>query len=85
MLTTKLINILKLVNSFYTDAPHKNVKESLEEASFTKKMFTNKLKSLVTNQNEELEMKNLRQLNNKLTRILEEEFTKNKSLKQVHI
>jgi len=65
-----------------TDAPHKNVKESLEEASFTKKMFTNKLKSLVTNQNEELEMKNLRQLNNKLTRILEEEFTKNKSLKQ---
>lgn len=47
-------------------------------------MFTNKLKSLVTNQNEELEMKNLRQLNNKLTRILEEEFTKNKSLKQVH-
>ena len=48
-------------------------------------MFTNKLKSLVTNQNEELEMKNLRQLNNKLTRILEEEFTKNKSLKQVHI
>jgi len=85
-MATELLEKTELVQHYVgktrTDAPHKVVKESLGLASSTKKIFTNKLKNLVTNQNEELEIKNLHQLNKKLTRILEEEFTKNTSLKQ---